>query len=336
MEIFIKFGVGIAAALFGAVILYAFRVRQLYLLIPKMFSHCALFDKGKLVEIKVFNRGNNMEEGVEIVMPPGLKCDLLASELPGIELQKSIIKINRLPQKSEASILLLIEGEVDEYNFSPSLTSKLAKGKQFKKQDEIPPNAGSAVLLAGLALAFISFLLYAPNKYFEYQRAEAELERKELLTQEEKQKSLIRAKYSYLDETGWKGIDKYIDSGLSKAYSEFEFPLVASSAKLEGKVFSMNFSAINKTAAVIKVTAYFQSIESSKSLSFSKDSVFDLEVKPMSSKDFVVSMNFENLIDMDKVFLGVSIKYGNDHLWDLQLFPSSNDIANKALQRTSR
>lgn len=336
MEIFLKFGVGIAAALFGAAILYAFRMRQLYLLIPKMFSHCALFDKGKLVEIKVFNRGNNMEEGVEIVIPPELKCELLASELPGIELQKNTIKINRLAQKSEASILLLIEGEIAENNFCPSLTSKLAKGKQFKKQDEIPPNAGSAILLIGLALAFVSIMFYAPNKYFEYQKTEEERERKEFLAQEEKQKALIRAKYSYLDEMGWKGIDKYIESGLSKAYSEFEFPLVANSAKLEGKVLSMSFTATNKTAAILKVTAYFQSTEKTENISFSEESVFDLEVKPMGSKEFVVSMNLDNSIDMKEVFLGVSIKYGNDFLWGLQLFPSNNEVANKALQRTSR
>lgn len=325
MEIFVKFGVGIAAALFGAAILYAFRMRQLYLLIPRMFSHCALFDKGKLVEIKVFNRGNNMEEGVEIVIPPELKCELLASELPGIELQKNTIKINRLAQKSEASILLLIEGEIAENNFCPSLTSKLAKGKQFKKQDEIPPNAGSAILLIGLALAFFSMMFYAPNKYFEYKKTEEERERKEILAQ-----------YSYLDEMGWKGIDKYIESGLSKAYSEFEFPLVANSAKLEGKVLSMSFTATNKTAAILKVTAYFQPTEKTESFSFSKESVFDLEVKPMGSKEFVVSMNLDNSIDMKEVFLGVSIKYGNDFLWGLQLFPSNNEVANKALQRTSR
>lgn len=325
MEIFVKFGVGIAAALFGAAILYAFRMRQLYLLIPRMFSHCALFDKGKLVEIKVFNRGNNMEEGVEIVIPPELKCELLASELPGIELQKNTIKINRLAQKSEASILLLIEGEIAENNFCPSLTSKLAKGKQFKKQDEIPPNAGSAILLIGLALAFLSMMFYAPNKYFEYKQTEEERERKEILAQ-----------YSYLDEMGWKGIDKYIESGLSKAYSEFEFPLVANSAKLEGKVLSMSFTATNKTAAILKVTAYFQSTEKTENFSFSKESVFDLEVKPMGSKEFVVSMNLDNSIDMKEVFLGVSIKYGNDFLWGLQLFPSNNEVANKALQRTSR
>lgn len=325
MEIFVKFGVGIAAALFGAAILYAFRMRQLYLLIPRMFSHCALFDKGKLVEIKVFNRGNNMEEGVEIVIPPELKCELLASELPGIELQKNTIKINRLAQKSEASILLLIEGEIAENNFCPSLTSKLAKGKQFKKQDEIPPNAGSAILLIGLALAFLSMMFYAPNKYFEYKKTEEERERKEILAQ-----------YSYLDEMGWKGIDKYIESGLSKAYSEFEFPLVANSAKLEGKVLSMSFTATNKTAAILKVTAYFQSTEKTENFSFSKESVFDLEVKPMGSKEFVVSMNLDNSIDMKEVFLGVSIKYGNDFLWGLQLFPSNNEVANKALQRTSR
>lgn len=325
MEIFVKFGVGIAAALFGAAILYAFRMRQLYLLIPRMFSHCALFDKGKLVEIKVFNRGNNMEEGVEIVIPPELKCELLASELPGIELQKNTIKINRLAQKSEVSILLLIEGEIAENNFCPSLTSKLAKGKQFKKQDEIPPNAGSAILLIGLALAFLSMMFYAPNKYFEYKKTEEERERKEILAQ-----------YSYLDEMGWKGIDKYIESGLSKAYSEFEFPLVANSAKLEGKVLSMSFTATNKTAAILKVTAYFQSTEKTENFSFSKESVFDLEVKPMGSKEFVVSMNLDNSIDMKEVFLGVSIKYGNDFLWGLQLFPSNNEVANKALQRTSR
>lgn len=324
MEIFIKFGVGIAAALFGTAILYAFRVRQLYLLIPRMFSHCALFDKGKLVEIKVFNRGNNMEEGVEIVMPPGLKCELLASELPGIELQKNTIKINRLAQKSESSILLLVEGEIDENNFSPSLTSKMAKGKQFKKQDEIPPNAGSVILIVGLALSFMSIVFYAPNKYFEYQEAE-----------DEKKKSLMRARYSYLDETGWKGIDRYIDSGLRKAYSEFEFPLVVNSAKLEGKVFSMNFSAINKTAATLKITAYFQLTEITKIPTFSKGSVFDLEVSPMSSKEFVVSMNYDNSIDIEEVVVGVSIKYGSDYLWGLQLFPSNNKIANKALQRTS-
>jgi len=216
MEIFVKFGVGIAAALFGAAILYTFRMRQLYLLIPRMFSHCALFDKGKLVEIKVFNRGNNMEEDVEIVIPPELKCELLASELPGIELQKNTIKINRLAQKSEASILLLIEGEIAENNFCPSLTSKLAKGKQFKKQDEIPPNAGSAILLIGLFLAFVSIIFYATNKYFEYKKTEEERERKEILAQ-----------YSYLDEKGWKGTDKYIESGINKAYREFEYRLVA-------------------------------------------------------------------------------------------------------------
>ncbi len=322
MEVLSKIIPGVAIALLVALILYAFRVRQLYLLVPKMFGYGGLTGKGKIIELRAFNKGRSMEEEVHIDMPPALTYELIASDHPDIELEKNKVVLSRLSPMSELSMILLAEGSIEAESFTPTITSKTTKGKVVKRLEEVPPNIGTVLMWVGSFLVFMFALFYIPSLVSDYQKAKA-LER-----------------YAFLGKSGWRSIDRYVSSDARASYAGGEFPLVITAASRTGDVYEIVFTATNKTAAPLLVTAYFD-LEKEEVVELRLDrvkSVFDVPVNPMQAIPVVVSTKLPSGMQRQKLFVRVGFQFGDeklgkDHIVGLQFFPSANETANKALQQ---
>jgi len=105
-----KFVLGLIVSALGALLIYAFRVRQLYVVIPRLFSVSSITTNGKLVEIRAYNKGRGIEEDVTINLDPSLKYEIVASTDSSCTLGQSTIRIPRIPPGNDFSVLLLVEG----------------------------------------------------------------------------------------------------------------------------------------------------------------------------------------------------------------------------------
>lgn len=315
-------GTGIAIVVLGALLTYAFRVRQLYLLVPKMFGYSALTQKGRILELRAFNRGRSMEEDVHIDMPPALTYGLIAADHPDVQLDKNKLVLSRIPPRSEVSLVVLAEGPIDAESFSPTLTSKTTKGKVVKKLEEVPPNTGVVVLSIGGVLILLALMILIPQKWIEYQNKRQETERKEIL-----------GRYAFLEQSGWREFDSYVFSEVRRSYSGFEFPLVYKSARRKGDYIEIHFLATNKTAAPLKVTAYFDTEEDGVSIVGGK-SVFDVFVNPMQSIPVEAGTEIPRNHPLGKLFVKLNLKFGKENLWGIRFYPSLNKAANQALRGT--
>lgn len=79
MENFEKITIGLVLFTVTSIIAYLFRMRQLYVVVPKLFRHSQISNEGSLCELLVYNKGNQVEEDIQVSLDPELKGELLAS-----------------------------------------------------------------------------------------------------------------------------------------------------------------------------------------------------------------------------------------------------------------
>jgi hypothetical protein len=321
MDIILKIIIGTVITVIATLVLYAFRVRQLYLLIPKMFGYSGLTGKGKVLELRVFNRGRSMEEDVYISMPPALTYDLIAADSPDVRLDSKKLVFSRISPRSEVSIVLLAEGAVQSENFEATLNSKTTKGKIVKKLEDVPPNAGSFVLSVGGILLFLALGVVIPLKWLEYQTEQRESEKNEVLKN-----------YSFLEDAGWRQIDRFIFSDARASYAGFEFPILFNSAHRKGNNFEVRFFATNKTSAPLKVYAFFSSEEEDVSI-IHTNLAKDILVQPMQTSPVVVSADIDSSMkDLDKLHVEVRMQFGELPPIFVIFSPSLNKASNQAFR----
>lgn len=151
------------ASLSLAILTIAFRQRQLYLIIPRLFDYSPFSEKGRVIELVIINRSWFMEESLRMEMPPGVNIELLASDVAGVKLDNNQLLLDRLPQRTEAKFVFLVEGNSARDEILPRLTSKTSKGKLFKKESEILPNLGtlaSAIMFFAITSGLFVYFAY--------------------------------------------------------------------------------------------------------------------------------------------------------------------------------
>ena len=229
---------GNPSLLWNPTVAYLFRMRQLYVAVPKLFRHAQISRDGSLCELLVYNKGNQAEEDIQVNLDPELKGELLASSSNDIVLNGATLKIERLHKGTEASAVLLIENGVLDASKIISVSSKGAKGKVLKKANEIPPNFAKAFLLFFAYVVFFPTLYYGESAYHQVKAAYVE--------------SQLEASY----KLGWKDLDRYFDSDLKKSYSNQEFPIhfIRQVIGKDKRVF-LEFEVYNKTALPLEVFA---------------------------------------------------------------------------------
>ena len=329
MDIVLKIIIGTVITVMATLVLYAFRMRQLYLLIPKMFGYSGLTGKGKVLELRVFNRGRSMEEDVYISMPPALTYDLIAADSPDVRLDNKKLVFSRISPRSEVSIILLAEGAVQSENFEATLNSKTTKGKIVKKLEDVPPNAGSFVLSVGGVLLLLALGVVIPHKWSEHKIAQRDSE----IAQRDSEKNEVLKKYSFLEDAGWRDVDRFIFSDARASYAGFEFPILFNSARRKWNNFEVRFFATNKTSAPLKVYVYFYSEEEDVSI-IHTNLAKDILVQPMQTSPVVVSADIDSSMkEFDKLHVKVRMQFGELPPIYVIFSPSLNKASNQAFRR---
>ncbi|MFK5894857.1 MAG: hypothetical protein QM504_16685 [Pseudomonadota bacterium] len=233
-----EFVIGITTLLIGTVIIYSFRSRQLYLVIPKLFGHSNISDDGKVAELTIINRGRLTEEDLRVELNPSLQYEILAASASSITLGSSVLMLQRLSGRDEVSVVLLVEkGSFSKSDIS-SISSKEKKGKIIEKLEDVPPNTGNVILLSVAVLLFCIGVFKASYIHSVY--------------------SQYKIDY-YLEEQvaeGWYDLDMYVTSDYIDFYGEDRFPIKQISAERKKNKFNASFEVSNLTDSFLSVTAH--------------------------------------------------------------------------------
>jgi hypothetical protein len=237
MENIEKILLAIIAFAITSVLAYLFKMRQLYVALPKLYSHAPLTKNGALAELIVYNRGNQVEEEIQIEIDQALSIDLIASSSAEITLEKSIIKLNRLHKGSEQSVVLLIEEGSLNKDKIKSISSKGVKGRLYGGTHEVPPNFARFFLFIVLMLAVFPALFYGLRSIDTLKEKWAERQ------------------LSALFKEGWNGLQNYYGSDLRESYHGTEFPLRLINTSVGKNSVTATYEVANKTALPLEVSS---------------------------------------------------------------------------------
>ena len=249
MSNFLPLGISVAASLLAAWVLAGFKLKQLYLVVPRLFAFSALTDKGTIIELQVFNRGRSSEEDVHIDLPPNISYELIAADLSNASIDRFAVILPRIPPLSEASVIVLAEAKTEPSASNIKISSRTTKGQVLRKVADVPPNAGRAIagILGFVAVAALLFSL--PTLYSQYQAW--------------RNNDQITA----LTKSGWSELGRYLSSDLKDNYKHGEFPFHFVSAAADGKKFSTHvFDIVNKTLPCLRRRRHISGVTVANSL----------------------------------------------------------------------
>ncbi|QYG01896.1 hypothetical protein [Massilia sp. NP310] len=291
METLEKIILAIAIFVLTSIIAYLFRMRQLYVAIPKLYSHAPLSKNGTLSELIIYNRGNQVEEDIEVEIDQSIKLDLIASSSADVTLENSTLKIHRLHKNTEQSAVLLVEEGVLSPEKIKTISSKGVKGKVINKVRDVPYNYAAVFLLMLFLLSVFPAIHYG----FKYSG--------------ELKNFWVEYRLPKLVETGWSGLAEYYDSDVSDSYKGAEFPLLLVDFKKNGATVVLTYKVLNKTALPMEVS----SIKSRRNmLTEGEESPYfsNVDVAPLSAGKIQVRVPVSeiknNLLNVDFFFQ----KYG--------------------------
>jgi hypothetical protein len=225
IQIAIPIGVGLAVLAIG----YCFRMRQLYLVVSRLFQYSKLSKSAKTMELIIVNRGRQSEEDIRIEFDPSYTYRMIALTSPTIKLEGSVLQIQRIPPRDEVSVVL----ETTNKNFSKknvaAISSKTSKGKILEKIQEVPPNAGNTALVIGAFILIPTLMWFSADEYFKYK--------------EQKGKPPVQD----VSKTGWKNLDDYAKSTLAGFYLDGKFPVeIKGYRRVKDRIF-LGIELINNT-----------------------------------------------------------------------------------------
>jgi len=228
----IKILIGLAVFAVTSIVAYLFRMRQLYTVVPKLYKTSFLSEKGSVSELIIFNRGNKTEENVTLEFDENIKCELLGANISNVKISDSLVEIDRLHAKSEASLILLVENGILSKDTINSLSSKECKGKAYKTVDEMPINSSYVAMMIIGFVVIACLFNWGPEAYNTLNN------------------KWVSYRYTYISQQGWKNIDDYLSSDLRDSYSNQEFPFrfISYTTNDKKKTITIKYEAINKTA----------------------------------------------------------------------------------------
>jgi hypothetical protein len=267
--------VGLIVTILAGLVFYAFRVRQLYVVIPRLFSVSLLTTSGKLVEIRTYNKSRMTEEDVTVALDPGLKYEIVASSDSTCKLDHSAIQIPRIPPGDDFSVLLLVEGGDFSRERISTISSKTTKGRLLRGIDQIPPNIGNFLLAVFGSLILMAIPAVIINYYPEWQ------------------KNYRLAQLEYLSKEGWSELDSYATSKFSDNYTNGEFPIHQSKVARKGDVVEIQFRIVNKTAAELNLTASSESPYSSEDpQNWDDRNIYAHKVEPRGANNLTIKLYY--------------------------------------------
>lgn len=267
MDTAYKIITGVVLFSITSVLTYLFKMRQLYVVAPNLFKKTEVSASGSICQVMVCNKGNHVEEEITVSIDSSLRIELLATDAVGLSVVNGAVKVDRLHKNKAITALLLIEGGAFDFSKITSVTSKTTVGRAMGRLSELPPNAAKAFLSIICLLAFFPALLgmgylysYVRDNYLEYR---------------------LRAEYAQ----GWRNLDNYYGSELSKSYGAQEFPVRFVNLDKNSTREKVVFEVYNKTAIPLQVTADKNHRQKGLAGDFSS-----VTVPPMSHLPLIVPM----------------------------------------------
>jgi len=271
---------------------YLFRMRQLYIVVPKLYKHALIAGKGSLCEIIIYNKGKQVEEDIRVEIDPDLKCELIAASSNEMEFERSVIKLPRMHKGSENSAILMVENGILDFSKIMSISSKNAKGRPIKLIDNVPVNYANGFLGIILAMSILPSMYYG-EKFYRFM-----------------DDKYMVSKMSGVFSLGWTDIHNYYGSDLRKSYSDREFPIAFEGFSDDGKIRKVTFQLFNKTAVSMNVHGRFVEVdEKSKDREFL---TFALKDVAAMSKDNISIRIPKPLQPSDSQMINFSIRIGDD------------------------
>jgi|GEM_PF-3746041 len=191
----------IIAGLTVAAILAYLNRRQLFVIVPRMFSYSEV-SSGQIIELTILNRGRKTEEDVEVQLSPKLTYTMIATTLPSLELtEQGFIKLRRLAKGEDVSIVLSVEGGDFSQESVLSVTSKETKGEvknRIEESQEVPAAAAAG------AMAFIFLIMPLAGYFF------GNVFVKEIWPEIHPKTQVEREAVKKLEKAGWEDVDGYL------------------------------------------------------------------------------------------------------------------------------
>jgi hypothetical protein len=284
---------GILSALIVAAILYCFRMRQLYLVVSRLFQYSKLNQSAKTMELIIINRGRQTEEEIIIEFDPAHTYKIIALTSPDIILEDSMLQIKRIPPRDEVSVIL----ETTDSNFSKKnvakISSKTSKGKILEKVEEVPPNAGNSALLIGFFILALLISWLSIDSYFKYKMT--------------KETNIVN---DISHATGWTNLNSYAESSLAGLYLNGKFPVEIKEYKRVKDKIILEFELINNAEDWINFDVKVVSPTGNNDYDNSyKPWIHDVMVAPKTTLKQTLSAYLPAKYSHKILFINVNIKY---------------------------
>ena len=213
MDVLENIIVATLAIVMTSLIAVLYHIRQLYATAPVMFQKKSDSGYDSVFQIVVTNRGNQVEENIELEIDPSVRFEIVASSVPDVTQDGSTVRIERIHRKNDVIILI----STADIHFGSagilSVSSNNVSGRVCKSPKDIPFNYGMT------SLAILLLLGAFPVGYYLYQVA-GYVEDK-----------VDEVKLAPVVKEGWSNLDEYQESDLRKSYSNQEFPIKLSGIK---------------------------------------------------------------------------------------------------------
>ena len=286
--------VTILGGLTVAAIIAWIRKPQLFLLVPRMFSHSHLTDRGQLVEVTVFNRGFKTEEAIEITLNPLLKYEILGSNSQDVVIERNKVKISRIGASDEVTSLLMVENGIFKKDDITQCLSKETKGKIVSKLEEVSPTGPQRI---GVVAGIIGFSLLG---FFFTSGIDFVVDKFSQITISD-----TKSPNKIVEVNDW-SIPKFYardDAFLYNAFSNKKIKIDLSVSAKKNDFVTINVKFTNKTDQVIKVTRLEMLTTESENRVPSYDrAITDLLLLPeqTTEKKIKISLTPNARTDMDK------------------------------------
>lgn len=275
MDDFKKLLIGLVLFAITSVIAYLFKMRQLYVSIPRLYNKSQLSTNGSLCEIKVFNKGNHSEEDITIAFDPKLSIELLATDDTTLSINDNKIQIPRLHKHKDVSALLMVEGGSFEHSKITDFSSKATTGRILNPNEDTPPNWAATFVFAMIFMSIFPGIFYGFELYKDYQASSAKEELKAVV------------------DAGWVSLGGYYKSPIRKSYSDKEFPiLIKKTTKDKNGNEFLIIQIINKTGLNMTVNADAKGYKSGAEVNI--DYWATLDTAPLSTNTGLVKLPKSN------------------------------------------
>ena len=232
---------GILAGLLVAGMVAFFRMRRLYLFIPRLFSYSNLSDQGAMIELNLVNKGFMSEEQIQVALKPTRQYRLVASTVDSVVLDTGIIKVPRLGSGQEVSIIFLVDGGEFTADEIVSATSREAKAQILKNH---PSQASAAQNL--IWSLFVLLFVVAPSVWIG--SVITDYDGRNIYTILEDQLSPgLDAKRDFLKKANWENFDKFFSSGMYRYYTDQTFPVEGVTVSRNGDTADIQVRLHNAT-----------------------------------------------------------------------------------------